>query len=138
MWPLGRWLGLGRETPLGRRGEDRAARHLRRLGLKVLARNYRCPSGEADIIALEKPRAAADGDGTIVFVEVKTRASDQTVQAESAVDSHKRRQILNVARYYLSKHAADGDFSVRFDVVAVIIPPAGKPQIRHTPDAFSA
>jgi putative endonuclease len=134
LWPFSRLLPR-RKKPLGQRGEDLAAKRIRRGGLKILARNYRCPAGEADIIALQKPAAPADGEGTIVFVEVKTRAGEQAVLAESAVDARKRRQIANVARYYLSHHA-DGQFSARFDVVAVIIPPQGKPQVRHIADAF--
>lgn len=134
LWPFSSLLARSPKS-LGQRGEDLAARRLRSGGLKILARNYRCPAGEADIIALQKPATQADGDGTIVFVEVKTRAGEQAVLAESAVDARKRRQVANVARYYLSHHAG-GQFSARFDVVAVIVPRQGKPEVRHTQDAF--
>jgi putative endonuclease len=62
---------------LGQEGEDRAARHLAKQGYKILERNYRTPSGEIDLIALHQ--------GTVVFVEVKTRTSDAYGAPELAV-----------------------------------------------------
>ena len=129
MWPF------RRDDSLGPRGERLAARHLRRAGCKILARNYRCPVGEADIIVLDTSTKSEWGAESIAFVEVKTRGGDETVAPESAVDRRKRRQLTRVARYYLSNHDV-GDRRVRFDVVAVVLPPGGKPRIRHIPDAF--
>ncbi len=131
MWPF----GPSQPENLGQAGERLAGKFLRGLGYKILARNYRCPSGEADIIALSKH--SNEGPAALVFIEVKSRRTEQVVDAESAIDGHKRRQLLNVARYYLSHHRA-GDMPVRFDSVAVIVPPQGEPIIRHTPDAFAA
>lgn len=127
MWPF------ARRGDAGGHGEGLAARHLRRQGYKILARNYRCPSGEADIIALAPDDH--DGAGAIAFVEVKTRSASQLADPESAVDRRKRRQIVGVARYYLSCRDI-GDRPVRFDTVAVILADGQKPVIRHTPDAF--
>ncbi len=132
MWPFGRSETGGDKDQLGRRGEKLAARFLRRTGLKILARNYRCPSGEADIIAL-------DGGGeveTIVFVEVKTRSSARHVDPESAVDGRKQRQVARAAQYYLSGRDA-GEMAVRFDVVSVLIVDGGEPEVRHIVDAFT-
>ena len=137
MWPFRRGAKAARrEQPLGPRGEKLAARHLRRLGLKILARNYRCPAGEADIIALDRSTRADRDAETIVFVEVKARRSDRHVDPESAVNPKKRRQLARVAEYYLAHHPAE-DYQVRFDVVAVIAAADGKPEIRHTVDAFA-
>ena len=130
MWPFSR----PRAESLGEKGEKLAEKFLRRHGYKILARNYRCPDGEADIIALHKH--SDEGQPALVFVEVKSRRSEQVVEAESAIDLRKRRQILNVARYYLSPHPA-GDLPVRFDSVAVILAEQSEPIIRHTPDAFT-
>ena len=137
MWPFRRGARAARrQPPLGPRGEKLAARHLRRLGVKILARNYRCPAGEADIIALDRSTRSGRDAETIVFVEVKTRRSDRHVDPESAVDRRKRRQLARVAEYYLAHYPAE-DYEVRFDVVAVIASADGKPEIRHTVDAFA-
>jgi len=128
MWPFGR-----SETPLGPRGEKLAARHLRRQGLKILARNYRCPAGEIDLIALDRS-TRREGAETIVFVEVKSRSSDRTTDPESAVNADKQRRIRKAAAYYRQRHRAD-DYNYRFDIVAVVFDADG-PRLRHTPDAF--
>jgi putative endonuclease len=132
MWPFRRWADDKPGQKLGEEGETLAAKHLRRKGYKILARNYRCPAGEADIIALDKSRA--DGyAGVVVFVEVKTRSSDQNVLPESAINQRKQGQLLRVARYYLSDPRR-AELPARFDSVAVVIPPHGEPRIRHTMD----
>ena len=130
MWPF------GRDNAPGRRGERLAARHLRRRGYRILARNYRCPPGEVDIIALDASTRKEWGVESIVFVEVKTRASDLHVAPESAVDRRKRRHLTRAAKYYLAHHDA-GDRRVRFDVVAVLDRPGRGPEVRHIPDAFA-
>ena len=131
MWPFGRPGKL----PLGQRGERLARRHLRRKGLKILARNYRCPAGEADLIALDPSTRRSLGAETIAFVEVKTRSSDCNTDPEAAVNADKRRRMRKVAQYYLANHDAEG-YNVRFDVVAIVATDGEKPEIRHIPDAF--
>ena len=131
MWPF----GAPDKPGLGRRGEKAARKFLRRAGLKILARNYRCPVGEVDLIALDASTRSRPGAETIAFVEVKTRSSDRHVEPESAVDAAKRRRLRKVAGYYLATHDA-AEFDVRFDVVAVVARPGEKPQVRHIPDAF--
>ena len=128
------WL-FRRDMSPGRRGERLAARHLRRAGCKILARNYRCPAGEADLIALDPSTRSTEGADCIAFVEVKTRSNDETVDPESAVDRRKRRRLKRVAEHYLAHHDP-GDCRVRFDIVAVVAPPGGQLVIRHTPDAY--
>ncbi|MCS7033630.1 MAG: YraN family protein [Phycisphaerae bacterium] len=128
------WLRrhLGRhvadDAPLGPRGENAAARYLRSKGYRILARNFRLNAGEIDIIARDGP--------TLVFVEVKTRA-DNRVAPEEQVDWHKQKQIMQVARVFLSRYGVPRP-PARFDVVAVIWPPGCRPQIRHTTSAFQA
>ncbi len=127
MWPFG-------HRSRGDAGEKLARDLLRRTGHKILSRNYRCPSGEADIVALAP---AARGEGkTIVFVEVKTRSSDRYVNPESAVDSRKRGQIVGVAKYYLAGHPEAAEYSVRFDVISVLLVDGQEPVVNHIPDAF--
>ena len=111
----------------GRKGEKLARRFLKRRGYRILAANYVCPVGEIDLIAL-------DGR-TIAFVEVKSRTTTDHADPEDTVTPAKQRKLHQVARYWLSERRAEA-YTWRFDVVAVTLPAAGKPDIRHIPDAF--
>jgi putative endonuclease len=103
--------------------------------MRVLARNYRCPVGEVDLIALDRSTRADLGAETICFVEVKARASDRYTDPDAAVDAQKQRRIRKVADHYLARRHAD-DYNVRFDIVAVVCPPGERPHVTHFPDAF--
>lgn len=127
---LGWWRRLWAEKPLDVRGEDAAARFLKRLGYRILARRDRVDLGEIDLIAL-------DGR-TIVFVEVKTRESAETGHPAEAVDHSKQRRLTRLAIAYLKRHGLLGH-AARFDVVAVTWPKgARRPTIEHFPNAFPA
>jgi putative endonuclease len=95
---------------LGKSGEDLAARELERLGYAILARRYRTKHGEIDIVA-------RDGD-TIVFVEVKARASDDYGSGAEALTWPKQRRLTSMATDYLARHRLL-DRPCRFDVVTV-------------------
>ena len=118
-----------RRDPLGDRGENVAAKHLRNQGYKIIERNFRCAMGEIDIIA-------RDGK-TLVFTEVKTRTSDDPAMPEEQVNQTKQHQITKAARYFLSRYGTPQP-AARFDVVAIVWPHGRQPQIRHVPDAFEA
>lgn len=120
---------------LGRHGERLARTFLRQLGLKVLAANYRCPAGEADLIALDASTCKTLGCETLVFVEVKTRSPGQLATPRSAVDEAKRDQMRKVARYYQSVRSAQ-DLALRFDVIAIVVQADGQAEIEHVPGAF--
>lgn len=128
------WRRRGRVS-LGSRGERLARGFLRRKGWKILGANYRCPAGEADLIALDTSTRRQFGAETIVFVEVKTRTSDHYTDPESAVDRRKQRRLHRIADYYLSRRDADG-YNVRFDIVSIVIPDGDTPRITHISDAF--
>jgi putative endonuclease len=115
-------------NPLGDRGENMAARHLRNLGYKIILRNFRCELGEIDIVA-------RDGK-TLVFVEVKTRAYDDPTPEEQ-VNLTKQNQITKAAKFYLSRYGSPQP-PARFDVIAIVWPKNATPQIRHTQSAFDA
>jgi putative endonuclease len=117
------------QEALGQRGENVAAKHLRNLGYKILIRNFRCGMGEIDIIA-------RDGK-TIVFVEVKTRISDDQVLPEDQINDAKHHQITKAAKFYLGRYGFPQP-PARFDVVAIVWPQGREPRISHTPDAFEA
>ena len=125
-----RWFAADPDnrSTLGAAGERAAARFLRRKGYRLLARNYRCPTGELDLIVL-------DGR-TIVFVEVRTRRSEEDNDPAQWVSPHKWRQVHRVARYYI--HEKDAyDRPCRFDLVAVLSPQGRRPQVQHYPEAYS-
>lgn len=113
---------------LGRWGEDYAAAHLESDGLQVLDRNWRCSSGELDIVALDR-------DGTLVFVEVKTRRSLAFGQPVEAVDGRKSRRIRQLAVQWLASHTGRRG-ELRFDVVSVLLQRGGAPVLDHRRGAF--
>jgi putative endonuclease len=117
-----------RRQQLGKRGEAAAAKFLANLGYRIAARNYRCPVGEVDLIAL-------DGN-TVVFVEVKSRTSAEAADPEITVHREKRRRVTRAAKYFLSRKPAL-DPPCRFDVVAVVLPETGPAEVEHFIDAFS-
>jgi putative endonuclease len=112
---------------LGPHGEKIGARFLKRLGHRVLKKNYRCPVGEIDLVT-------ADRD-TLVFVEVKTRRSDEAADPEAAVNFHKRRQITRVAKFYIAQARAE-HLPARFDILSIVVPEKGEPEIEHFVNAF--
>ena len=114
---------------LGRWGEGRCRRFLRKKGLKTIARNFTCKAGEIDLVARKS-------DGTIVFVEVKTRRNEDYAQAQDAITKKKKTTMIRAAKSFLRKYKIK-DKPLRFDVVAVILGRKGPPEIRHYENAFT-
>ncbi len=112
---------------LGRRGEARAARELRRRGYVILERRWRCRLGEIDIVA-------RDG-AVLVVVEVKSRSRSDYGPPIDAVDRKKRLKLEKLARAYLQAKRRK-DVSLRFDLVGVTFSTGQKPLIEVFPDAF--
>jgi putative endonuclease len=111
---------------LGRMGEDVAAKILKGAGYRIIERNYRCRGGEIDIVAL-------DGK-TVVFVEVKTRSSEEYGSPQLAVDGRKQRQLTRAAMTYLKEKRLLA-WSARFDVVGIVV--RGKShEVEHIKNAF--
>ena len=123
-----RRLLTGKER-LGRWGENRCESFLKRKGLKTLARNYGCKTGELDLVMV-------DTDGAIVFVEVKTRADESFDTVESVVTEPKKTRSLRAARYFLATHDIENR-PCRFDVVTIVLGRTGPPQVRHYQNAFA-
>ncbi len=113
---------------LGALGEDLAAGRLKRLGYRIVERNYRCALGELDCVAVK--------GGTLVFLEVKTRRSDEFGGPLEAVDRKKRRKMTQLARHYAREKGLLG-VPQRFDVVGVWIG-GGAPRLEVIEDAFEA
>jgi putative endonuclease len=95
---------------LGHEGEQRALFHLKRLGYRIICRNYRCPLGEIDIIAHHRD--------VLVFVEVKSRRSEAFGSPKQAITPAKQHKLSQVAWHYLQKHDLT-EAKARFDVVTV-------------------
>ena len=122
-----RELGLGW---LGPAGERAAARYLQGIGYRIVARGHRQRLGEIDLIAL-------DGE-CIVFVEVKTWASDADGDPSRAVDDRKQEKLTRAALIYL-KQKRLLEHPARFDVVSIVWPATrAKPTLRHFKSAFEA
>src|SRR6478672_12905296 len=118
---LDRVSNLFAQRPLGRRGEDAAARYLQMLGYVIVARGHRDNIGEIDLIAV-------DGR-TLVFIEVKTRTSHDAGHPADAVDDAKQRRLTRLALSYMKRHDLL-ECQARFDVVAVTWPSdRGRPLI---------
>jgi putative endonuclease len=90
----------------GKRAEELCADLLRRAGLRILARNWRCRLGEIDLVA--------EDAGTLVFAEVRLRRDPRYGGAAESVTAAKRARLLAAARLYL---AGRGASQCRFDVL---------------------
>jgi putative endonuclease len=112
----------------GRLGEDLAHRYLRRQGCTIVARRYRPRSGAGEIDLV-----ARHGE-TLVFVEVKTRATAEFGTPDRAVDAEKEGYLRRAGRDYARRAAVDWS-QVRFDIVSIVL--TEPPLIEWYPDAFS-
>jgi putative endonuclease len=122
-------VATSRHCALGKAGEDLACEELRRRGYAILDRRYRTRRGELDIV----PR-----DGfTLVFVEVKTRASERCGGPFDAVTPAKCRQVAAMAADYLVKRRPSAR-ACRFDVVSVTFDQHGRAAIDIISNAFDA
>lgn len=111
----------------GKEGEQIALAYLKKNGYRICETNFRCPLGEIDIIARDKTNE-------IVFVEVKTRKSNQLGYPEQAVGARKQKKLSQLALWYLQKKKMS-DASARFDVIAITLRPCGN-EIRLIKNAF--
>lgn len=125
------WLG-GRPNPLhlrhGELGERAARKHLSRQGLKFLTANFRSKRGEIDLIFRD--------EDCLVFVEVKTRSSEDWVRPAAAVNARKRRLLTLTALDYL-RLLKYPPVKVRFDIVEVLLQDGAVREMRHLPNTFA-
>jgi putative endonuclease len=118
---------------IGERTEQLALDHLQAAGLKVVTRNFRCRVGELDLVML-------DGD-CLVFVEVRCRCAGTSRMSRypSAIESvgpRKQRKLAKAALFFLAKHKAFRNHTVRFDVVAYDGPAPEQYTLQWIRDAF--
>ena len=130
---LQRVVGWLKRKPLpphlqaGRLGEQASRKHLKRQGLKFLTANFRTERGEIDLVM-------RDGD-CLVFVEVKTRSSEEWRRPAAAVDKERRRRLTRAGLDYLSL-LKKPPVKVRFDIVEVLLSDGWVREIRHLPNSF--
>jgi len=111
-------------APLGARGEAWAAKYLRKRGYKLIVRNRRERKGEIDLIVMDKE--------FLVFVEVRTRSSEDFMTPEASIRAEKRETVRKTVRRLIRKHRTAG-LRPRIDVVAIIWPVGAKAPsaVRH-------
>lgn len=100
------------QREVGSRYEEKAAAFLQKQGLMIVERNYRCRTGEIDIVARDQ--------GTYVFCEVKYRQDNGAGDPAEAVDWRKQHTIFQTASWYLYQNRLPEDTPCRFDMVAII------------------
>ena len=111
----------------GELGERAARKQLRRQGLKFLAANFRSDRGEIDLIF-------RDND-CLVFVEVKTRSSEEWARPASAVDRERRERLSRAALDYL-RLLRNPKVKIRFDIVEVLLNEGKVREVRHLSNSF--
>lgn len=116
-----------RSLELGKKGEEAAAKFLERHGYEIIERNWHCPAGEADIIAL-------DGD-TLAFIEVKTRSDVDKGFPEEAITKEKRQRYERISAYYLRDSPYE-EIRFRFDVIGILVLGENKATLKHHINAY--
>ena len=122
-------MAMAEHLKTGARGEQLAARYLRDNGYEIIAANYATALGETDIIAMDR-------DGTVCFVEVKTRAPGGMLPPAEAVDYEKQRRLANNAAAFLKQTNLRGG-KTRFDIIEVILHDLFDHEINHIKNAFA-
>lgn len=116
---------------LGRKGEEAAVRYLRSRGYEIIKRNWFCRFGEADIIA-------RDPQGTLCFIEVKTRQSLEAGLPEEAITRSKQSRYERIALCYMMvTDDWDDNSSVRFDAIAICVTAPHRALLRHHKGCFN-
>jgi putative endonuclease len=122
----------GKEKPehlrRGELGERAAKKFLQKAGLKFLAANFRSVRGEIDLVFRD--------DDCLVFVEVKTRSSEEWSRPADAVDARKKKLLSQTALDYL-RLLKNPEVKFRFDIVEVLLAEGAVREIRHLPNTFA-
>jgi putative endonuclease len=100
------WIGLK-----GRYYESLALRYLKAHGLRLIKKNYRCTSGEIDLIMLDK--------NTLIFVEVRFREDEDYGSAIETIDRRKQQKVIRAAQHYLLLNRIYESRQCRFDVIGI-------------------
>ncbi|MBR5159592.1 MAG: YraN family protein [Bacteroidaceae bacterium] len=117
---------MAKHNILGKEGENYAADYLDEQGYEILDRNWMCGHKDLDIVASK--------EGTLVFVEVKTRSTMDWGDPEEAVNEKKIRNLVHAADAYIRYNRLDMD--VRFDIISIIMDDTGFYRVEHIEQAF--
>jgi putative endonuclease len=112
----------------GELGERAAKKFLQKAGLKFLAANFRAERGEIDLVFRE--------DDCLIFIEVKTRSSEDWTRPADAVNARKKKLLSQTALAYL-KLLKNPPVKFRFDIVEVLLADGAVQEIRHLPNVFA-
>lgn len=120
---------MAKHNELGKWGEQKALDHLRNQGYTIRATDWRSGHRDLDIVALSPDQT------TVVFVEVKTRASDEITSPDEAVD---RKKIMNIG-YAANDYVKEFDVQeeLRFDIISIVGTNDDNMRIEHVEDAFN-
>ncbi len=124
------WRGADRPLHLrhGELGERAAKKHLKQNGLKFLVANFRSRRGEIDLVCRDQD--------CLVFVEVKTRSSEEWLRPAAAVNAERRRRLSRAALDYL-RLLKNPPVKIRFDIVEVLLLDGAVREVRHLPNTFA-
>lgn len=117
---------MAAHNDIGLQGEQLARAYLEDKGYRIIVANWRHGRGEIDLIASFQE--------TLIFVEVKTRSSTAFGEPDEFVGPKKEQMLAQAAGVYMEQVRYQGE--IRFDIIAVILPPKGDSSIKHIPDAF--
>ena len=135
---------MAAHNELGKFGEDLAAQYLEQKGWYIRHRDWRYDKTDIDIVCID------EDDTILVFVEVKTRSTDEFGKPEDAVDAEKRRNIVHAAEAYMQMFHKENR-NIRYDIISIVkqdvsndvLSDTAKPsllsdyKIEHIEDAFS-
>lgn len=116
---------MAEHNELGKKGEEIALEHLRKLGYIILEKNWRAGHNELDIIARDKE--------FLVIVEVKSRQNSNFAEPEEAVTRDKQNALIRAANAYIYKKNIS--LEARFDIISIVHNPR-ETRINHIKDAF--
>lgn len=117
---------MAEHNELGHRGEEEARRFLLKNGYRIVAQNWRYRGYEIDIVA--------ETDDWIVFVEVKTRSSDEFGNPEDFINNRRIKRLTRGGHHFVMKNNISKDW--RFDVIAILWDEHGNFSLKHFDDAF--
>jgi putative endonuclease len=121
-------MALSATQSIGAKAERLALRHLQQQDLRCLQSNFRCRSGEIDLIMLD--------EDCLVFVEVRFRARNRFTTAALSIGVAKQRKIIRAAAYFIACRQRYANAIIRFDVVGIDSAMPGQYTIQWIRDAF--
>ena len=121
---------MAQHNDLGHWGEDIAAQYMRSKGWYIRSRDFRYQHTDIDLVCIDEE------DSMLVFVEVKTRSTDDYGEPYEAVDSEKRRNVIRAASAYRSIHRKENRLT-RYDIISIVGTPETDYRLTHIEDAFS-